>query len=165
MKRRRGISEIISSIIVISVVVAGLGIYVSISEQRILGDTITIKDALEQKNKQMSELVESISMFKNADPNVFEIYLHNYGLKNVTISKVYVNGTTDMTIFSNSFYVRDLNNIIISPNNKTIPVDQTSELILDFNNGGLPNHIPTDITNIVIITDSNKIIQIVKDTQ
>jgi hypothetical protein len=158
MKRRRGISEIISSILVISVVVAGLGIYVGLSEQRILGDTITVKDAMEQKNNQMSELVESINMFKNAtESNIFQVYLHNYGLKNVTISQVYVNGTFDMSLISNSVYVRDLNKNIISPNNQTIPIGQTSELILNFT---LHTSTPNDITNIVIKTDTNKIIQI-----
>ncbi len=160
--KSRGVSEIISAIIVISVVVAGLGIYVSLSQQRILADTVTVKESINMKDDQISELIEFVDMFRNnTNPNMIEIVLHNYGLKNVTISNVYVNGTRDLNAESISYHVRDLNGIVISPNNKTIPVDKTSELFLDFN----PEIIANGITGLVIKTDSNKIIQIVNDTQ
>lgn len=158
--KNRGISEIISAIIVISVVVAGLGIYTSLSQQRILADTVTVKESINMKDDQISELIEFIDIFRNnTNSNMTEIVLHNYGLKNVTISNVYVNGTRDLNAESISYHVRDLNGIVISPDNKTIPVDKTSELFLDFRieiNG---------ITGLVIKTDSNKIIQFVNDTQ
>ena len=121
--KNRGVSEIISSIIVISVVVAGLGIYTSLSQQRILADTVTVKESINMKEDQISELIEFVDMFRNnTNPN--------------------------------------MNGIIISPNNKTIPVDKTSELFLDFD-----EPITNGITGIVIKTDSNKIIQVVNDTQ
>ena len=157
----RGVSEIISAIIVISVVVAGLGIYTSLSQQRILADTVTVKESINMKDDQISELIEFVEMFRNnTNPNMMEIVLHNYGLKNITISNVYVNGTRDLNADSISYHVRDLNGIVISPNNKTIPVDKTSELFLDFD----PEIITNGITGIVIKTDSNKIIQFVNNT-
>ena len=159
--KHRGVSEIISAIIVISVVVAGLGIYTSLSQQRILADTVTVKESINMKDDQISELIEFVEMFRNnTNPNMVEIVLHNYGLKNVTISNVYVNGTRDLNADSISYHVRDLNGIVISPNNKTIPVDKTSELFLDFD----PEIITNGITGIVIKTDSNKIIQFVNNT-
>lgn len=160
--KSRGVSEIISAIIVISVVVAGLGIYTSLSQQRILADTVTVKESINMKDDQISELIEFVDMFRNnTNPNMMEIVLHNYGLKNVTISNVYVNGTRDLNAESISYHVRDLNGIVISPNNKTIPVDKTSELFLDFDTEIITN----GITGLVIKTDSNKIIQILNDTQ
>jgi hypothetical protein len=160
--KSRGVSEIISAIIVISVVVAGLGIYTSLSQQRILADTVTVKESINMKDDQISELIEFVDMFRNnTNPNMLEIVLHNYGLKNVTISNVYVNGTRDLNAESISYHVRDLNGIVISPNNKTIPVDKTSELFLDFDEESIAN----GITGLVIKTDSNKIIQILNDTQ
>ena len=160
--KSRGVSEIISAIIVISVVVAGLGIYTSLSQQRILADTVTVKESINMKDDQISELIEFVDMFRNnTNPNILEIVLHNYGLKNVTISNVYVNGTRDLNAESISYHVRDLNGIVISPNNKTIPVDNTSELFLDFDEESITN----GITSLVIKTDSNKIIQILNDTQ
>lgn len=160
--KSRGVSEIISAIIVISVVVAGLGIYVSLSQQRILADTVTVKESINMKDDQISELIEFVDMFRNnTNPNMIEIVLHNYGLKNVTISNVYVNGTRDLNAESISYHVRDLNGIVIFPNNKTIPMDKTSELFLDFD----PEIISNGITGLVIKTDSNKLIQILNDTQ
>ena len=160
--KSRGVSEIISAIIVISVVVAGLGIYTSLSQQRILADTVTVKESINMKDDQISELIEFVDMFRNnTNPNILEIVLHNYGLKNVTISNVYVNGTRDLNAESISYHVRDLNGIVISPNNKTIPVDKTSELFLDFDEESITN----GITSLVIKTDSNKIIQILNNTQ
>lgn len=160
--KSRGVSEIISAIIVISVVVVGLGIYTSLSQQRILADTVTVKESINMKDDQISELIEFVDMFRNnTNPNMIEIVLHNYGLKNVTISNVYVNGTRDLNAESISYHVRDLNGIVISPNNKTIPVDKTSELFLDFDTKIITN----GITGLVIKTDSNKIIQILNDTQ
>ena len=163
MKRRRAVSEIISAIIVISVVVAGLGVYTNLSGQRILGDTLTVKEAMDKKDDQISELIELVDMFTNAaDSNIFEIYLHNYGLKDITISKVYVNGIINMDdVSADSISVQDLNGIDISPNNKVIPVDKTSGLILDFT--GDPGSNPGTIDSIVILTDSNKIIEIIND--
>jgi hypothetical protein len=159
--KSRGVSEIISAIIVISVVVTGLGIYTSLSQQRILADTVTVKESINMKDDQISELIEFVDMFRNnTNPNMLEIVLHNYGLKNVTISNVYVNGTRDLNAESISYHVRDLNGIVISPNNKTIPVDKTSELFLDFEES-----ITNGITGLVIKTDSNKLIQILNDTQ
>jgi len=159
--KHRGVSEIISAIIVISVVVVGLGIYTSLSQQRILADTVTVKESINMKDDQISELIEFVEMFRNnTNPNMVEIVLHNYGLKNVTISNVYVNGTRDLNAESISYHVRDLNGNVISPNNKTIPVDKTSELFLDFD----PEIITNGITGIVIKTDSNKIIQFVNNT-
>lgn len=160
--KSRGVSEIISAIIIISVVVAGLGIYTSLSQQRILADTVTVKESINMKDDQISELIEFVDMFRNnPNPNMIEIVLHNYGLKNVTISNIYVNGTRDLNAESISYHVRDLNGIVISPNNKTIPVDKTSELFLDFDEESITN----GITGLVIKTDSNKIIQILNDTQ
>lgn len=160
--KSRGVSEIISTIIVISVVVAGLGIYISLSQQRILADTVTVKESINMKDDQISELIEFVDMFRNnTNSNMIEIVLHNYGLKNVTISNVYVNGTRDLNAESISYHVRDLDGIVISPDNKTIPVDKTSELFLDFDTEIITN----GITGLVIKTDSNKIIQFVNDTQ
>jgi hypothetical protein len=94
---------------------------------------------------------------------MLEIVLHNYGLKNVTISNVYVNGTLDLNEETSiSYHVRDLDGFVISPNNKTIPVDKTSELFLDFDD---EESIANGITGLVIKTDSNKFIQILNDTQ
>lgn len=161
MKKRRGVSEILSAIIVISVVVAGLGLYTGLSQQRILADTLTVKETIEQKDDQIGELVELVFMARNGvNPNAFGVFLHNYGLHNVTISNVYVNGTRDLNSESILYYVMDLNGDIISPNNKTIPVDVTSELYIDFDES-----VSNGISGLVIKTSSHKFLQFTNDTQ
>lgn len=162
MKKRSGLSEILSAIIIIAVVVAGLGLYVGLSEQRILGETITVKEAMEKKGDQHSELIELLDMiWLQSDPNILEVFLFNYGLKNITISNVIVNGTMEFDKFSESAYVRDLKENTILPDNKTIPIGKTSGLILNFTSQSSK---PNAITNIVILTDSGKLIQILNET-
>lgn len=157
--KRRAVSEIVSAIIVIVVVVAGLGIYTGLSQQRILGDTMSVKETILQQEDQISEMLQFVTMHKTGSDTV-GVFVHNFGMKNITISKMYVNGTTDMSSNPNSFHVRSLNEILVAPNNKTIPLGKTSEIVLDF--GGVT--VTEGISNLVIKTDSDKIIQIQNDT-
>lgn len=160
---RRAVSEIISTIIIISVVVSGLGIYTGLSQQRILGDTLSVKETIEQRDEQISELIQAVGMYRHeTQPDVVQVFVHNYGLKNVTIQEVFVNGTLQMSAdVSNPVYVRDLQEVVIAPENKTLPQGNTSEIILNFTG----NISLTDgIKNIVIQTESNKLVQILNDT-
>jgi hypothetical protein len=160
---RRAISEIISTIIIISVVASGLGIYTGLSQQRILGDTLSVKEAIEQRDEQISELIQIIGMYRHeTQPDVIQVFVHNYGLKNITIQDIFVNGTLQMsTGISNPVYVRDLQETVITPKNKTLPQGKTSEIILNFTG----NISLTDgIKNIVIQTESNKLVQVLNDT-
>lgn len=156
--KRRAVSEIVSAIIIIVVVVAGLGIYTGLSQQRILGDVLSVKETIEQQEGQLSEMIEYLDMFI-ADSDKISIFVHNYGLKNVTISQIFANGTENMSESPRSFYVRDLSQILISPDNQTIPVGKTSEIVLDFG-----TTIPGTISNVVIKTDSDKFIQFLNNT-
>lgn len=167
MKSRRGLSEIISVLIVIAIVVAGLGIYTGLSSQRILGETLTVREAIEQKDNQVSELLEFVNMFRVTDihgnDDIIGIYVHNFGFKNITISKVFVNGSLDMDTISNPVYVRDLKTTPIWQDNKTLPVGNMTEIILNFTNA--PVSPISGISSAVIVTDSNKIIQFLNETQ
>lgn len=154
--KRRAVSEIISAVIVIMVVVAGLGMYTGLSQQRILGDTLSVKETILQQEDQISEMLQFITMNTTTNDSI-GVFVHSFGLKNITISKIFVNGTTDMSASPNSFHVRNLEGDVISPNNKTIPMGKTSEIILNFGDFA-------GIANVVIKTDSNKIIQIQNDT-
>ena len=157
--KRRAVSEIISAVIVITVVVAGLGLYTSLSQQRILGDTLSVKETIQQQDDRISEMLEYLDMFVT-DTDKISVFVHNFGLKNITMSNVYVNGTTNMEESSRSFHVKNLAGVPISPNNKTIPIEKTSEIVLDF--GG--SIITEGISNVVIKTESGKIIQIFNNT-
>lgn len=152
MRKRRGISEIVSALVVVAVTVSGLGLYVALSEQRILGDVRSVHDAIRTSEDQINELVEFIDMFREDDK--IRIFVHNYGFKNVTISNVFVNGTKDAT---GDLTLKDLNGLTIS----SIPVGKTAEIFLNFT-GDVD--IPKTIKTIVVRTDSNKLIEIRNDT-
>ncbi|QLH07294.1 hypothetical protein [Nitrosopumilus ureiphilus] len=156
--RRRAVSEIIGAVIVITVVVAGLGIYTSLSQQRILGDTLSVKETIQQQDDRVSEMLEYVGMFVTNTDKI-SVFVHNFGLKNVTMSKLFVNGTMDMGESPRSFHVQNITGSVIFPNNKTLQVGKTSEIVLDF---GIP--ITEGISNIVIKTDSDKIIQFTNNT-
>ncbi len=102
MGRRRAISEILSVIILIAVVVAGSAIFVGLSQERILADTISISEALDRTNAQSSELLKKIHMTKTTTNST--IILQNYGFVNVEISQIFLdnekNPTSDYKIFS-----------------------------------------------------------------
>jgi len=156
---RRAVSEIISAVIVITVVVAGLGIYTSLSQQRILGDTLSVKETIQQQDDSISEMIEYLDMFVTGTDEV-SVFVHNFGLKNVTMSKVFANGTIDVGKSPNSFHVQNITGFDIWPNNKTIPMGKTSEIVLHFD--GIV--ITEGISNVVIKTESDKIIQILNNS-
>lgn len=163
IKKRRALSEIVSAILIISIVVSGLGLYVTLSGQRILGETQSVKDALTFSKNQVSEFIQSINMFKNTTipgKNTVDVYVFNSGLKDITVSEVFVNGSKNI----NAFFVEDLdgkNVTDVNNINKTIPMGKTVKIVLDFTD----NNPPKDIETIVLRTDSNKLIQIINESR
>jgi hypothetical protein len=156
MKCRRGISEIVSAMIIIVVVVSGLGIYSALSQQRVLEDTRSVKDTMALSEDQLKEAVERLGMFKKNKE--VRVLLHNYGLKNVTISGVFVNGTKDMSASVDPVYVRSLTGANLS---SILPVGKTTELILNFTQDSKPLQ-RVDI--VTIRTTSDKLIEIKNGT-
>lgn len=157
--KRRGISEIISAILVIAIVVAGMGIYTVASQQRILGDTLSLKESITQSQDRTSEILEDLEMIRTVDaPKDFvSLFLFNYGTKNVTLANVFVNGTQNMTSDGvELFYVRTLDKV----NQTAIPVGMTAEVILNFTN----NNPPDNVDSVLLVTESNKLIEIKNNT-
>ncbi len=152
MKSRRGISEIVSAMVIIAVVASGLGLYTALSQQRILGETQSVKDTMKSSEGQLSEMIEHITMLKKN--NEAHVFVYNYGLKNITINTLFVNGTNEPTTKPHHVYVRDL---LLGNLSGTIPAGIISEIILNFTDNAIPLK---TIDNIVIRTDSNRIIEI-----
>lgn len=153
MKSRRGISEIVSAMIVIAVVISGLGIYVALSQQRILGESQSVKDAMKSSENQLAEIIEPLVMLKNGTE--VSLFVYNYGLKEVTVTEVYVNGTNKMSSLGSTI----VRNMIKVDLNGVIPIGKTSEIVLNFTQIKLKH-----IQNLVIQTDSNRLIDIRNDT-
>lgn len=157
MRERRGISEIVSAFVVIAVIVSGLGLYVTLSEQRIFGDVKSVHDAIQISEDQVKELVEFTDMFRK--DNKVSVFVHNYGFKDITISDVFVNGTKNMAYNLNPVSLKYLNGTTIIG---AIPAGRTVEIFLNFTGD---KDIPKTIENIVIRTSSNKLIEIRNDTK
>ena len=157
--KRRGISEIISAIIVIAIVVAGMGIYTAASQQRILGDTLSLKESIEQSKARTSEILQEIEMIRTSGSSDYvSLFLFNLGTKNVTVSNVFVNGTQNMTQNDGTklFYIRTLDKL----NQTDIAVGKSSELVVNFTTTSKPD----TIESLLLITDSNKFIEIKNNT-
>lgn len=138
--------------VIIAVVASGLGLYITLSQQRILGETQSVKDTMKSSEGQLAEMLEHITLLKkNSEAHVF---VYNYGLKNITINTLFVNGTDEPATKPHHVYVRDLLSANLSD---TIPAGMTSEIILNFTDNAVPLK---SIDNIVIRTDSNRIIEI-----
>jgi hypothetical protein len=155
MKSRRGISEIVSVFVIIAVMISGLGLYTTLSQQRILGDAQSVNDVLNLSEEQLVEMIDHIGMIKNG--TTVQVFVHNYGLKNITVSDVYVNGTKEMGGI-NPVYVKSLQDVNLD---KTIPNEMTSQIILNFT--GDPDT-PKHIDRIILRTSSYKLIEIKNNT-
>ena len=158
--KRRGISEIVSAVLVIAIVVAGMGIYTAASQQRILGDTLSLKESIEQSQARTSEILQEIDMIRTTDGSIdfASLFLFNMGTKNVTLSSVFVNGTQNMTQSDGTelFYIRTIDKV----NQTEIPVEKTVEVIVNFTSTTKPD----TIESVILITDSNKFIEIKNNT-
>lgn len=93
----RGLSELVSAVILIGVVISGLLAYTTLSQQRIFAGSQTISDALENSKKQSSEMIKKIIMTKNQTTG--SIVLINVGKTDVQIEEVFVDSVTHQASF------------------------------------------------------------------
>lgn len=89
----RAVSEILAAVLLIAVALAGTISFITLSEQKIFANSITVSDALDHSTKQTSELLKKITMTNSDGSSV--AYLINYGMKNITISDIILDDITD----------------------------------------------------------------------
>ncbi len=97
----RGISELLSVVILIAVVVSGSLVFTNLSQQRIFTNTQSISEALDNSKDQTSELIQKISMLKTQ--NSGNVFLINYGPNDILIKQAYVDtmfNPTSVTVSS-----------------------------------------------------------------
>jgi len=152
--KRRGISEILSAIILIMVVVASMTIYVSLSRERIFVNTLSVGEALKNSEDKAAELITKILVTKTEQNST--AYLINYGFKNVTIAKVVVG---DMAVPKEKFDTYLLPDVPLNiPTDtykldKVIPVLPTNSTIKLFVN-------QTITDRIIMITESGRVYEL-----
>ncbi|MEM2760581.1 MAG: hypothetical protein QXU32_04150 [Nitrososphaerales archaeon] len=128
-RKRKGLSEILSAVILIMVVVTGTAIYVSLSRERIFGNMVSVSEALQSSNDKATELLTKILVTKTAKNST--AYIINYGFNNVTIAKVLVDGNRtaqqfDTYLLSDANFKKPLGKVL-----PTLPTNSTIKLFVN----------------------------------
>ena len=110
MKKRRGTSEVVAAMLMLTVIATASFLAVSSSSKQTLENEKTIAEALHEKNTQIQELVGVIS--QKVHPNKIILEIINYGLKEITIQKVLIDGNESTFIIKNDHGTLFTNNTI-----------------------------------------------------
>ncbi|MFY9301236.1 MAG: hypothetical protein WAO91_08615 [Candidatus Nitrosotenuis sp.] len=87
---KRGISEIVASILLIAVIATASFLAVTVSSKQIMESKTTVSEALHEKGVQIQELVSVIT--SKADSKKISLELLNYGMKEIIVDDVFVDG-------------------------------------------------------------------------
>jgi hypothetical protein len=132
-RKHRGISEILSVIILIVAVVASMAIYTSLSKERMFANMLSVSDALKTSEDRSAELLAKVWFTRTS--NNATAYIINYGFKNVTIANV-INGTNAVALNKFDTYLLS-DTALTKPLGKVIPVlpaDTTTKLFINQTN-------------------------------
>ena len=133
--QRRGISEVVASILLITVIATTSVLATNASSKQIAENEKTVTEALHEKSTQIQELISVISIKTNSNKIILEVL--NYGIKEIIIDKVLVDGR------ESAFILKD-GNLIITHN--TIPKKKI--LVLETNMTGRSIQLITDTENL-----------------
>lgn len=148
-KKRKGISEILSAVILIIVVVSGMAIYTALSQERIFENMLSVNEVLKKSEDKAAELITNISVTRTKDNTT--AYLMNYGSTNVTIANLVIGNKTLSKGQFNTYLLSDA--ALINPQNRSIPSLPTNSTVKLF--------VKQNFTDsIIVITESEKIYEI-----
>lgn len=148
-----------------------MGVYVGISENRIMGDAKSVKEALNLSKDQISESIEFLTVSmeipsggqkcakeSGTSTSCIVLYVYNSGIQNMTVSKVIVNDSEYVakTDDGNLVLVEDLDK---NDQNLVFGKDITSRLKIDTTSILPAISQVSDVNNVIIISESFKIIE------
>ncbi|WKT57204.1 hypothetical protein QVH35_07115 [Candidatus Nitrosotenuis chungbukensis] len=139
MAKRRAVSEVIAATLLIAVVATASFLAISGASKKTAETQHSVADALELKGRQVQELLSIIS--KKSAGDTITIELLNYGLKDIIITDVLVDGTGAPYTLVDSSGVNQDGKII-----------RNKILALQLQKGGQTVQIITDTKNILKIT-------------
>jgi flagellin-like protein len=87
---RRGISEVVSVVLLLAVIATASYFALSGSSKRTIENERTVSDAIEIKGTQIQELLSVITVNTTLQNTTLEIL--NYGTKNIIIDKIFLDG-------------------------------------------------------------------------
>lgn len=139
MAKRRTIGEVIAATLLIAVVATASFLALNGASKKITESQYSVADALELKRMQIQELLSIIS--KKSVGNTIIVELLNYGLKDIIITEVLVDGDRAPYALVNS-----------SGANLDGKIIRSKILELQIQKGGQTVQIITDTKNILKIT-------------
>ncbi|HSA97535.1 MAG TPA: hypothetical protein VLF17_00450 [Candidatus Nitrosotenuis sp.] len=139
MAKRRAIGEVVSATILIAVIAASSFLALNNASKKIIENQYSIHDALESKSSQIQEVISIIS--KKSVGNAITVELLNYGLKDIVITEVLVDGAGSSYILMDS-----------GGANQDNKITRNKILVLQIPKGGQTVQIITDTKNMLKIT-------------
>ena len=110
MAKRRAISEVIAVILLIAVIATASFLALNGASKKTIEKQHSVADTLEFKGSQIQELLSIIS--KKSVGNTTTVELLNYGLKDITITEVLVDGIDSLYTLVDSSGTNQANKII-----------------------------------------------------
>ncbi len=139
MAKRRAISEVIAATFLIAVVAAASFLALNGASKKILDAQHSVEDALELKGSQVQESLSIIS--KKSVRDMITVELVNYGLKDIVIAEILVDGVDA------PYALVDSNGV-----NLTDKIIRNKILTLQVKQSGKTIQIITDTKNLLQIT-------------
>jgi len=104
---RRGVSELVSAVVLIAIVLAAMALFMYFFSVSHSARMISIRDILEGRKNRENELLSIL--YTSYNSNTIKIYVYNYGEASIKISEIYV-GSSEV-----SFKIYDAyNNALVS---------------------------------------------------
>ncbi len=110
MQKRHAISEVVAAMLMLAVIATASFLAVNGSSKQTLENEKTVAEALHEKSTQVQELISVIS--KKVQPSKMVLEIINYGLKEITIQKVLVDGNESTFAIMNDHGMLFTNNTI-----------------------------------------------------
>jgi flagellin-like protein len=110
MAKRRAISEVIAVILLIAVIATASFLALNGASKKTIEKQHSVDDMLEFKSSQIQEMLSIIS--KKSIGNITTVELLNYGLKDITVTEVLVDGIGSSYILVDSSGTNQANKII-----------------------------------------------------
>ncbi|MEW6043991.1 MAG: hypothetical protein AB1608_06975 [Thermoproteota archaeon] len=139
MKKRRGVGEVVAVIMLMAVIATTSMLALGASSKQTLDSEKTVAGALNDKGAQIQELLSVIQ--QNVQPTKIRLEVFNYGLKDIVLEAVLVDGKKTTYLLSDSYGQAFANN--------TIP--QRKIMVLEANTVGGSVQLITDTQNLIDI--------------
>ena len=90
MVKGKGVSEVVSALIVLAIIIAGTAIYVAAASQQVSTSAKAVGEAVRKAQLRQGEALSLTYAY--LDGNQLKLYIYNYGKVPVKPWKTYVNG-------------------------------------------------------------------------